>query len=501
MAGIPRIEQGSLPGSAVPQGAPETGEAGARMIGAVGDLARTGAGIAAEYEKQAQEALDRKQQITDAVEIGRRSAEFESSLRATIEEMKARPDIWNNPRAAEAEFLARAQDDINFEVEQATKYNDRVGLGMARETSATRDALRHEVRTWISLRETQKAKTDMEDVINQVAAQAGTLASPAALTRHIDTALAKHSSRLDATYGADADAKKRLLRERSTLAFYLNRTEKSPVHAAEELQSGTGPSTILPPEKRDELLRRARNSRDGRQLVNEDAMLASAAGKTKELVEHLDAGTLTWEMVSRMKDAHEEQLRAVASNPEYTVAEKAAYTKQLNEQIKTIDAIEDIRMRGVTFRAEDQISAGEAAVESLNKTLKKLKGQNDFAVLVQQQRDITRLRHEGKISAGHFNTLMQTVNRAVEHTLTASAQDTGWLWNSGRQAGNEAMATIFTTSIAKNATPQQRLDSWMDFTDAYNAATKDGSKLTNEQVEDLAYKAVSYRTGLKVQKK
>jgi hypothetical protein len=494
---IPRISQNDRP-SAVPRGStgasPYSEIAG--VFGAAADVAAAGGKIAADAEQAEAERLravrEQKQAIVNEVEAGRLAGEFEEDLVSGAEEVQKRN--WNNPDKAVSEFYELSQGVQGTYVDSAG--NTQVALDLAQKTNARRAAAMREMHDWAIRRQTQKTTGDLEAQKNQMAVAAGRVGAPGALDGFLAQSKARLYPQFEAVYGANAEKEWHEASVRAAEGWARVQGDANPVSTLSALRNPKGAlASYLTPEKRDSLINRTEQALEKRGQNRQYELLTDAAGETSQAVELLNAGKLDAQTVLTLQDKNEKAMAAARLDKSFTPEQRAAQVATLKKQKEVLEAVDEIRARGVKYNPEEQITADAAALKEVDKALVKFKSaEEQLPLIVEQMERLVLARREKSISAGAFATAYGHVATAYSKALKDEASNDGLpFWMNAREAGNRELNRVLETKAA-NVSPDQKARAQYAYMKAYLAASKGDVPVSSEMAKRLARVAVSNNT-------
>ena len=506
MAKIPRLDGGSA--SVTPASGAGVGagfiQAAAQPFGAAGDVADAGFSGAATKEQREAERLrlltEQKQGVLNEVDAGKRAGDYEESIYHVSERLKT--TYADSPDQAPEELLAQGRTEIERAVAAAP--NTAVGLEVAQKANSRLDAAMREMHGWVQLRQTQKAKGDLEAQKNDAAAQAGRLPTQFALEQFIVKTNGAMRRQFQAIHGADADKEMHDLNKRITESFLMVRMKDSPIQVRDEIKAARGAvASYLKPEERNALYKQAEWSIEHRGETRQYDLLGSATGDTIKAVGMLNDGTLSAETMIAFTRANENARKAIPLDKSYTPEQRAAQLKMVEKQGTVLEAIDEIRMRGVKFDPVKQVLSDAAAVKTATEELRRYKARSEQLPLIADVMErLLMQRKRGEISAGGYQTAQDLVARAYEKALNDQAANTGlplpfWPFQDSMEAGNREMNRLLENSKVKNASAEEKAQAWVEWVRRLTAESKD-KEISKDAAKRIVRVVVSNETGVDV---
>jgi hypothetical protein len=483
-------------------GAPRIDTLAADITGALGKLAGTGYEIAADVEaresKRLADALAAKQAIVDEVEATRRAGDFEEAAVGLSDSLQQKH--WSDPQNAIPEYIAEARRQADEQIRTAP--NAEVGLQLARATASRISAGTRDLHSWVSARQTQKAKADLTAMTNHVTRGAESVGTPDALASYLadkETSLAPVFQKV---YGGEADARMAALKRDATRAFVSVGGERDPLGMLNALDARSGPLVDhLSSSDREALRKETKASFDGYGKAREMETLKKNVGHNRDVFDAFQAGSLDAGTMYSLQRTLAEEQKAIKVDKRLSPEQKAAQGTLLAERAAFLDAMEKARRRQTQFDAEDAPGTVAELIQqqhALFKAENGVKG-NDLSEWSKQQTRLMEAFGDKKISQSTYNTMFKELALALPDAATAEGKKTGWdfyvyQWRTPREAGVAEMNRLVAGEF-RAMTPEQRTAAQVRFVQLYNDAHTVGASVTEKQATTMARKALSLETG------
>jgi hypothetical protein len=508
MAKIPRLNAGDV-SAPTPAGAlPTTGAP--QIFGSMGDALAGVGDVAAAAEKaeaaKRQAALEAKQAIVNEVEAGRRAGDFEESLFERMEALKV--EFADAPDKAPAKLLELAREDAKLRMEDVS--NSAVGLQFAQRSNSRIDSAMREMHNWALTRQTQKTKGELEGQKNQLAFKAARAGTPEQLDAFAAAQKADLFPKFKKVYGAAADQEWTEAETRMAESWVRIRGDSDPIGVRNTLTNpGLNTEGLLvkrlTPEKRDALLQRTERAIEHRGEVEQYERLKGAADDTVKYVGLLNAGKLDAATLIAAQHKNVKAVEAARLDTSYTPEQRAARVAFLEKQGKVLEAVDDIRMRGIKYDPVKAAVNDVARMKTINAELKRYKSKSEqLPIIVEQMQLLTLARKSGELSptgyATAFDVLGLAFNKAVVDESDNDGLGPAWLpWNDAQEAGNDQMNKIVETRL-QNVEKEKINEAWADYMARFVAASKNGD-VSKEDAARMARNAISAKTSVNVRVK
>ena len=209
MAKIPRIDQGDRPSGIPDPIALNTSTAD--MIGSATSTSEAAMGVATGFaireQKRLAEAMEAKQRIVDASDVGRLTTKFESTVYQIEDNLHK--EFADNPAAAVDEYMKRSREALPVSVFGAP--NDTVKLGVTQGNESTISSGVARMHSWVSSRQTERVKGNAELAMTAAINDAAYLGSANAVGAYRDRIIAKLMPEAEMVYGVEAGARMKKL--------------------------------------------------------------------------------------------------------------------------------------------------------------------------------------------------------------------------------------------------------------------------------------------------
>lgn len=508
---IPRLDAGSA-AAPVPTSRPGSDET-AGIAAAFGKIADTGYAVAADAEKalaaRQQAAVEAKQAVVNEVDAGRRAGDYEESLVGYMEGLKT--EYADAPDKAPGELLTIGRELQDRMQEQSP--NSAVGLAVAQRANARLDSAMKEMHAWALLRQTQKAKGDLQVTINRATAAAEGQGSVATLGAFIKSKEAELTPIFQKVLGAESITAMKTMREDMARSWVLAAGDKNPVGVLQALDDKTPGNPLvdyLDVSHREALKKETLSSFEGITKTRELETIKKGLSDNKQLFASFSAGDPNLGMaMEAQRKALEEQKKAV--NAQISVDSSALKKLGVDVQgqtpgdiIKTIDArlefvaaLNHARKRQLPFDAEDDPGTVEGLMLSADKAMKAKNGK-DLGAIVQQQARLAGAISDKKISGSTASTIFKTMSLALD-TAAASNEDvwgpnTWRLWRAPLESGSVELNRQFDGQFKKlDKAAQNRTR--LSYMGQFNAAQESGQQVTVDSARQMALRALALEVG------
>ena len=512
MAKIPHMEFGNRPSAAVGVPALNTsagdiasGVSGLLEIGlrrsAADEAIRQKAEAAEEAKRQ--EALDAKQKIVDTITAGRMGNDFESQSMSVIETLQQQYvdepekaiDAYVKEMNSRADEFYRSAPNPAVEQRLATDTQNVIGTGQ------------RAVFAWATTRQTQKAKTDVDNLLGSAAAKAEKVADYRQLGGFMNAEWTRLSSHAEMAFGGRSAEKKQKFQEDSAMAWVNYNVVENPRAVESALDSGAL-DNFIPVEERKRIRSDAKRGFEALAETQEYDLLKDASEKNNKYVNMYMSGTLTAGDIWNERKRLEVQRAAVASDPKFMAGGKltAAGQNQLkivDKQMATIDALNNFYMK-----SRDKGMDNDDVVAELQRFQDGLFGKDagdnreDLQAWSDQQARLFKARGDGKISKGTFDSMYKELALAYPAASGAAAGETGGFWadigwkrRTSRQSGVTALNKQIDAE-GQDFTPKDKAAAYLWYSRFITEALQTGD-VTEKQAQSFALKAYNIVAGNK----
>lgn len=512
MAKIPHMEFGNRPSAVVgsPRIDPSAGDimssaAGLVETGLQRNIAEEAARQKAEAAEEAkrQEALATKQKIVDTITAGRMGNDFESQSMSVIETLQQQfnDEPEKAVQAYVQEMNSRADDFYrsapNPAVEQhlATQTQNVIGNGQKA------------VFDWAMARQTQKAKTDVDGLLEGAAAKAEKIVDFRRLSAFMDSEWARMGDRAELAFGGASAEKKRKFQEDATMAWVNYNVVQNPRAVESALDSGAL-DKFIPAETRKRIRSDARNGFSALAETQEYNLLKDAAEHNNKYVNMYLSGELNAGDIWNERKRLEAQRAEVAKDPKFMAggaltAEGKRQLALVDKQVETIDALNNFYMK-TRDKGIDNDDVVSELLRYQDGLFGKAAGDNreDLQSWSEQQARLFKARGDGKISKGTFDTMYKELSLAYPAAAgAAEGQTGGWAAalhlraRTSRQSGIVALNKQIGIE-GQEFTPKDRASAYLWYSRFVTEALQTGD-VTAAQAEKLALKAYNIVAGNK----
>lgn len=518
MAKIPRIQQGDRP-SGVPGGAlPGVGSGAAPAFDALGNLADVGYKIASDIEKTEIERLRRvaeqKQAIVDEVSAGRFAGDYEEFLVGQLESGKK--TFWDAPDQLPDYILSSGRAMLDRQITQAP--NDRIGLELAQRGNARLMAVVREAHNFNQSRQTQKAKGDLDIIVNRAVAGAESVTSLPALVSYIKTKEAELTSVFQNVLGpTEAATRMPEVKTDMTQAWLNVYGARDPLGGLAALAAKNGPLIdYFNPAQREAGRRAMVASHEGLTKTRElDAIRAGFNGN-QQLATAYSAGDPDFAGIAySQRRSLVEQKKAVVARIRvdtgllqdlgvkiegYSPADLPAL---IDERIAFIDALGEAKRRQTPFDAPGDPTSVAALLVKQKKALDAKNGKQ-MSAIVTFQKDFAVELAAKRISEAAAATMFKSMSLALD-AAAAKATDVGgawvpdfintWkIWTAPDKAGNAELNRQFEGAYRK-VSPVHQMNTRLAFITNLNVAQEEGRTIGTKDARDMALRALALELG------
>lgn len=521
---IPRLDAGSA-AAAVPTSRPGSDEA-AGIVASFGKIADTGYAVAADAEKtlaaRQQAAMEAKQAVVNEVDAGRRAGDYEESLVGYMEGLKT--EYADAPDKAPGELLTIGRQLQDRMQEQAP--NSAVGLAVAQRANARLDSAMKEMHAWVLLRQTQKAKGDLQVTINRATAAAEGQGSVATLGAFIKSKEAELTPIFQKVLGgAESVTAMKTMREDMARSWVLAVGDKNPVGVLQALDDKTPGNPLvdyLDVSHREALKKETLSSFEGMTKTRELETIKKGLTDNKQLFESFSAGDpdLGMAFESQRKALESEKSAVLAKfSVDSTALKKLGIdvqgqtpgdiVKVIDSRLAFVTALNHARKRQLPFDAEDDPSTVEGLMLAADKALKPKNGK-DLSAVVEQQTRLAVAMNDKKVSASTAQTLFKTLALSLE-TASGRASDVGgrWLpdfvntwriWKDPLDAGNVELNRQFKGTF-NGLPPAAKVRARLLYTQDFVSAHEQDQKLSALATREMALRALAIVEAEEAEKK
>lgn len=512
MAKIPHMEFGNRPSAAVgvvsggsaagdiAAGAAQLAEIGYRRVAADEEARRK---IEAAEEAKRQEALAAKQKIVDTITAGRIGNDFESQSMSVIETLQQQyvDEPEKAVKAYVEEMNSRAEDTYR------TAPNPAVEQHLATETQNIIGNGQRAMFDWATARQTQKAKTDVDSLIDGSASKAEKVADYRNLGAFMNAEWNRLSARAEMAFGGRSAEKKRKFQEDSAMAWVNYNVVQNPKAVDSALDSGVLDG-LIPVEERKRIRRDARNGFEAMAETQEYNLLRDAAEHNNKYVNMYLSGELNASDIWNERKRLEVQKASIAADPKFTVGGKLTAAGQnqvkiVEDQMKTIDALNNFYMKSRDKGVDNDDTVSEL-LRFQDGLFGKDAGDNktDLQAWSEQQARLFKARGDGRISKGTFDTMYKELSLAYPAAAGAAEDATGgffaslgWKRRTARQSG----VSVLNKQIAaegQDFSAKDKASAYLWYSRFITEALQTGD-VTEKQAQGFALKAYDVVAGNK----
>lgn len=505
MPQIPGVDYTTRPSGHVPQGGeilPFDG--GSQAL-------KEGANALGDFSDARQKTLDAitlaKQKIVDTTTATTSAQDFEEKLRAQTTMLQQQ--FADTPEKAPAELLKAGRQLADDTIKAAP--NSQVGLKLAEKTASSIDQSMTSIHSWAQARMTQKAKSDLTTLVNQVTRGAEEQYGPGQLAAY---AAAKHKD-LDPLFeqltGDSGKAKEHLDNEIAK-AWVTASGARDPINTLKALDSEKGFLVDnLSTEDRKSLRAQATASFEGMGKVKQINVLKEGIDQTGKAYDLFRTGELTSSTVYSMRKANEQKALAISLDPNMSDKDRAAQIKNIGLQNETLRQLDIANRKQSGFDATpDEDTRGKLveAHDALFKANDGKAGQN-LADILKFRHDLAQAYSDNKISRNDLNRFDKSVSLAMPKAMAKEASTTGyhipildWNWRNPRESGNVALNDLMDekTGLFSNLSAKQKNDARLYYVEQMNDAMENGKPMTAEATQLMARNSAYFVAGKRLPK-
>lgn len=491
MPQIPEIPRGARPDGGVGRAVLPTGDGGAEALergaGALGTLAAGQYKDAEAYQQGLSDALAAKQKIVDSVTSTRSAGDFEEKLSSLSTQMQK--DYLDTPDKAPAAFLETARGAADDAINAAP--NTAVGLALSQKTASSINSAMVGMHTWAQGRMTQKAKSDLTVLSNQVVNGAAAQPDLKGLSNYLTIKKAALGAAYNGIHG-DPEAEWQKTASAATKNWFISRGDLDPVAGLKALDAPKGPGIDnMDAETRDSVRKSLQQSLVGFGKEQNFKVVSANVKSIQSLYDaHLD-GSLDSNTLDAVQNANAQEQAATKLDPKLTPEQRDANLGQLQQTSKAIDALAKIHREGLHYDGTDDSATLAKLLQDRKDLFKTPDGENgnDLMRVADFQNRLLAAAADKKLSPGSFQTMFNSVSLDMPEALTAESNNTGSFWHSQtpREAGNEAMNK---SPDFMHLEPDAQNRARIMYMSMLNDATKTGGDTSTKSVTAMAINAV-----------
>lgn len=446
MPQVPQTDRGNRPGGQVGRAVlpSENGaEAFASGANAVEGLGQNTAKLDDARQQGLNDALAAKQKIVDHVTAARSAGDFEENLSSLSTQMQK--DYIDTPDKAPAAYLEAARGAANDAVKAAP--NSAVGLALSEKTASSINSGMVGMHTWAQGRMTQKAKSDLTVMDNQVVNGAAAQPDLKGLSNYLLIKKAALGQAYKGIHG-DPEAEWQKTASAATKNWFVSRGDLDPVAGLKALDEAKGPGIDnLNAEQRDSVRKSLQQSLVGFGKEQAFKVVSANVKDIQNLYDaHLD-GSLDAKTLDSVQNANALEQASTKIDPKLTPEQRDANLGQLQQTSKAIDALAKIHREGLRYDGTDDPDTLSKLLVDRKDLFKTPEGENgdDLMRVADFQHRLLAAAADKKLSPGSFQTMFNSVALDMPKALAAESENTGpgawsfWHAQTPRQAGNDAM--------------------------------------------------------------
>lgn len=468
------------------------------ITGAVGEVLSTEAKAEA---LKLRATLEATQAIVNESEAGVRSVKFEETAIFTSTRLKQQ--FADSPQRAVDAFSEEMRSTAALMVNDAP--NSQVGLALTKSSNAKIAAGMREMAGWALARQNQKVKIDLKTRTNQATAVAENLGSLSELSALITAKDAELSQGFTNVHGAKAGDRKAEMFSAMSEAFVIRNIDRDPLAMGAALDASSGPLVDhLTGKQRASLRSKVRAGFSGFGKRAEMRVIWEGAGRNGKLYESYLNGTLDGGVLFSEARKFNNQRAAIQVDPSFDENQKAQQTRWVDQNIQFVEALSDVYRRGMPFDADDDIGTLTTLLQKQEDLFPKKGGEKskDLGMLLEQQVRVAVAFKDKKISGSTYNTLMRAIAIALPKGISAEKENTGpffefWMFQATpQQVGNKELNNRFENNRTFSTLPDEtKARIRIRYMQSFNASSRDGAVVSEEQARKLAIKALSVETG------
>jgi len=512
MGRIQRMKQGSLPSAVVatPAEAPSLAD---DIVGALGEVAKVGYGLAvkseaAEMRKIA--AADKlKKTIVDTIEVGAMASGFNDSLYDLSGSVQK--EYANSPEKAAEAFMEQAQQLVGATQKEAT--NKEVELGFARSSNSQIMSGVRGIHSWTSKQQTENAKSDLTTMENRMTRTAEKYPSVGVL--HAELSKSKEAVKVlfGMGYGAEGDKKANELFSAMSWAYVNTRLDSDPRGVLKELELSEGPLVdYLDEKQRGSLRDKAKSAIGGLRKEAENAAVKSEHNFNGQVSFLFEKGELDGRMQLAMQRKSEKLISMYTMSSALEPKEKEGLIAIEKKKLHTLNILGEAERKKTYVTAIDMDAEMGVLKREHDRLFSTTNGQEttkDLLDWVKFQDRLLIAFADGKISKTSFGVMSKSVATALPSALEGEeANVDGWTtWGTARMEGNTALIQNFKSwgvaltdrlvglNLGDNAEAQVKTRVWIQFVRDFDNLSE--TEQANESaVKEVANNAFILHTGL-----
>lgn len=507
MARMPQIPQPSF------EGRPGGGLVGREMpddksfTGPLDDAARATSGMGDHFEAlqtQRDEAQAKLQKVVDDVTATRMAGDHSEKANNLFEQL--REQFNDTPEKLPEEYKRQLREMTDAEIKAAP--NQQVALDIAQKYAVQDNQHTTSAHSWMILRMTQKAKSDLAAMASSSIRAAQSQTSVQGLAMTVKSALATLEPHIKQLHGDPDEARQSLKRDMAA-AWVESNGPDNPVGvslALDQAKKG-GPLADLTPEQYATYQKRAPEWVKGYGERERFQVSKEAVALNNKIGNLFIAGQLDSKNAFQMKDSLEKKMDAIESNPQYrnNPEEKEAQKQIVQMQLDGLKYLREAAEKPGRFDPvfdTPKVSAILDRFDALGKP--GAKGPKDLLQIVELQRDIARAQADRWIPPGYASTMVKSLSQMTGKAIDREAKNTGWgisfLGFGGRspqQAGNVVQNNYFKgdNKAFGKLTLEQQNQARIDYLGQIVDAQENERNLDVKSAEEMAFAAIKNVSG------
>jgi hypothetical protein len=501
MAKIPRIDLGDRP-SGIPAPIP-LDTTTSDIIGSVTATSAAAMGVATgaaiREQKRLAEAMEAKQRIVDASDVGQLTTRFESNIYKLEDELHK--EFAQNPAAAVDEYMKRAREILPQNVEAAP--NDRVKLGATQGNESTISSGVARMHNWVSSRQTQRVKGNTELAMTAAINDAAYMGSADAVGAYRDRIIAKLTPEAEMSYGAEAGEKMKklssaIIKRYSAYAakhepqqFLFDARNSDVIKGEGGLDGEDHAMMVAHAESAYANLNDTRNLEIASEAFSSGEVLAAGLG-TDEFIPAASA-----RMTKLVDESKNLGVGFDANGRKLLPADAAKQKAKVDVQIKRLSKLQAMSYKQLDAKAIDDVDTINILTLEHNKLFDAIKEgsvSDNLEGLLSFQDRIEAARDEKKITKAKYDAFKGSITDA--HNGVMGKQEGQWGWTSflsDERAGTKELNRQFKNTYASFPIEVQSA-ARVAYLREFKNASKQG-KMNAAKAIHIAQQVISRETG------
>lgn len=471
------------------------------------DAAKLTAHVGDHYERlqlQRDAAQEKLQKAVDGVTATRMAGDHAEKANNLFEQL--RQQFNDTPEKLPEEYRRQLREMTDAEIKAAPSQN--VALDISQKYAVQDNQHTAAVHSWMILRMTQKAKSDLVAMSNSQIRAAQSQTTVQGLQATVDSALATLGPHIQQLHG-DPDAVRQKLKTDMASAWVEANGPDNPAGVALALDGAKkgGPLAELKPVQLEHYQKQAQAWVKGYGERERFQVSKEAVALNNKLGDLFLNGQLDSKNAFQMKASLEAKLDAIDKNPQYkdNPAEKAAQTKIVQMQLDGLKYLREAAEKPGHFDPVFDAPKVNAILDRFDELGKPgAKGPKDLLKIVELQKDLAHAQADRWIPPGYASTMIKSLAQMTGKGIDRESKNTGWgvsfLGFGGRspqQAGNVVLNNYFKgdNKAFGKLTLEQQNQARVDYLGQVVDAQETGRNLDTKAAEQMAFASIKNVAG------